>query len=70
MRVVFVRMNADQYVAYLEMIIPYSHASFGHDFFLQNNAPSRTARIASDFLGANLPGQIIEHPPYSPDSGP
>ena len=69
--------DATQYLIYLtEKVIPYANECFlansdGPGYFLlHHNAPIHGSSIVTSFLAVNLPGRLIEHPPYSPDLNP
>ena len=66
------RMNAQQYVEILQNCLPFMRQTFpdGVFFWLQDNCPVHKAQYTLEWFDRNISGQLIEHPPYSPDLNP
>ena len=67
------RVTSNVYLDYLATdVLPFAERTYGtgNFFILHDNAPIHSSAIVSEFLIANLPGRVLEHPPYSPDLNP
>ena len=64
--------NSQKYLDFLiNQVKPFGDGSYGpSNYWLYDNSPIHTVQAVRDYLRADFPGRVHDHPPFSPDLNP